>query len=225
MLDPPSEVQRVGLEAIVPAGLLVPEVDDGWGLEVIEAFLFSELIHIEIFHLLHVGNHCSQFPRTLHAQKVALVFYVGHRHSELGSVHLIVRLHSVIVKLINRSCCISSQFAQVGRVVLVHFLGEAYVVVAANAASLVLAEEDRALVFAHYLVELAESALVALEVNKRVLSLLQRSVDGHSPLVLVKASLAQESVHQDIVFQRLLLLVLLSDYLVDCLLLIRSIFV
>lgn len=122
--------------------------------------------------------------------------------------------------MVDGACRVSSQFAEIGGVVLVHFLGEADVVVAADAASLVLAKEDGPLVFPHHLVELAESALVALEVDEGVLSLLQRSVDGHPPFVLVETRLAQESVHQDVVVQRLFLIVLLPDYLINCLLLI-----
>jgi hypothetical protein len=80
-----------------------------------------------------------------------------HSDSELGAVIVVVGLETVIVELVDRASRISTQFAKIGRVVLIHFLGKADVIIAANAAALVLAEQDRPLVLADHLVVLAEA--------------------------------------------------------------------
>jgi len=72
----------------------------------------------------------------------------------------------VVVELVDGTGCITSEFAQVRGVVLVHLLGEADVVVAADAAALVFAEEDGPLVLPDGLVVLAEPTLVPLEVHE-----------------------------------------------------------
>lgn len=157
LLDPPSEIQRIGFEPLVPAGLLVAEVDDRGRLEGIQRLLLTQLVQVEILRVAHPRHDCLQLPRTLHAQEVALVLDVGHGDPEFGAIDVVAGLLAVVVELVDRPCSIAPQLAQVGGVVLVHLLGETDVVVASNASTLILAEEDGPLVFAHGLVVLAEA--------------------------------------------------------------------
>ena len=106
-----------------------------------------------------------------------------------------------VVELVGGAGGVASQFAQVGWVALVHFLGQAEVVVAADAPSLVLAEENRTLVLPQRLVVLAQPALAPLEVHERLLPRLQRPVDCLPPL-LFAACLLQHQVHQHVVVSR-----------------------
>jgi hypothetical protein len=64
---------------------------------------------------------------------------------------------------------------------------------------LIFTEEDWSLVLANGLVVLGEPALVPLEVNERVLSTIERSIDGQLALVFVETCLIEDVVHQDVV--------------------------
>lgn len=58
-----------------------------------------------------------------------------------------------------------------------------------------------------------------------MLSLLKRCVNGHSSFVLVEPSLPEQDMHQYIVLKWLFGFILLSNYLIDGLLLIWRIFI
>ena len=131
------------------------------------------------------GHDGLELSGPLHAQKVAFVFDVGHGDSELRSVVVVVGLHALVVEVVGGAGGVASKFAEVGGVALVLLLSQAEIVVAADAAALVFAEEDGPLVLPDHLVVLAEAALVPLEVDERMPLLLQRHVDGHFALLLV----------------------------------------
>jgi hypothetical protein len=110
----------------------------------------------------------------------------------------------VVVELVDGPRSIASQFAKIGRVILVHLLGEADVIITPNAPSLILAEKDRPLVLAHSLVVLTEPRSIPFEIDKRVLSLTERGVDGSLAFRFVEAGLVEDLMDEDVTFLRLL---------------------
>lgn len=126
---------------------------------------------------------------------------------------------AVVVELVDGSRCVSSEFSEIGGVVLVHLLGEADVVVAANAAALVLAEEYGPLVLADGLVVLAEPTGVSFEEDEGVSSFGEGSVDGPPAFFLVESCLVEQVVHEDIAVCWLLGLGFLLHHVLDGLLL------
>lgn len=110
----------------------------------------------------------------------------------------------MVVELVDGPRSIASQFAKIGRVILVHLLGEADVIITPNAPSLILAEKDRPLVLAHSLVVLTEPRSIPFEIDKRVLSLTERGVDGSLAFRFVEAGLVEDLMDEDVTFLRLL---------------------
>lgn len=150
---------------------------------------------------MYFGDNCPQFSRTLHAEEVAFVFDIPHAHSKLGTIVVVVGLEAEIVELVDGTSRITPQFPQIGRVILIHFLCETYVVVATDTASLVLAKENWPLVLPDSLVVFTESARVPLEVDERVLVGLKRGVNCSSSFLFVDPSLVHNGMHHDIVVQ------------------------
>lgn len=101
----------------------------------------------------------------------------------------------MVVELIDWPSSISSQFAKIGWVILIHFFGKTDIVVATYAASLILAEKNWPLVFSNCLVVLGKPALVSFEVDEGVFSRIERSINGHFPLIFIEAHFIQNAMH------------------------------
>ena len=106
-------------------------------------------------------------------------------------------MNTLIKQLINRPRSVSSQLPHICRIILIHFFCQADIVVTAYASSLVLAEHDGSLVLSDNLIALAESALVAFEVDEGLLVGLKRRVNCSLSLLFVVTCLVHDDMHMD----------------------------
>ena len=80
LLHPPSEVQGIRLESLVPPGCLVAE-DPLWLLTVDDAFVFSEPVFDNVMRLGGLGTGDFELARPTHSHKTTFVLDVGHSGS------------------------------------------------------------------------------------------------------------------------------------------------